>query len=87
MQEEWATEVDDLKMAEEIVNKHLERNEGEPLGFFEIIVEDEETSHCELSDWLVELAEQYDELYGEEQALYVMKRVIGCYMLAGSTIH
>ena len=87
MQEDWMTEANDLEIAEEIINKHIELNEGEPLGLFEITLYDEKNACCEVADCLIELAEHFNDLYGVERGSFVTKKIIARCMIGEATIH
>lgn len=87
MQQLWTTKEADLEVAEQIINKHIELNEGEPLGLFELILHDEKIQRYELADWLIELSDHYNELYGDERGLFVTKMIISRCMIGDATLH
>ena len=87
MQHDWKTQAYDLQIAEEIIDKHLQRNNGSPLGMLDVVVQDDQKISCEISDWVIELAEHYHDLYGLDQGMFVTKKIITRCMVGHHTIH
>jgi hypothetical protein len=88
MYNEWPTEEFDLASAAKIVERYRELNDGQPLGVFEMVVnEDDEQVDLRLSDWVVELIDYFHHEYGLEQGDYVAKMVVNRMLISGETIH
>lgn len=83
----WPTKKRDLQIAEKVVHKYSEINEGAPLSFFEVRLNENEAPDVRISDWLKELANEYRSLYGYEQGELITRLVINQYMLRGQTLH
>lgn len=83
----WQTQADDMAFAEATINKHIELNEGEPIGLFEIIIKPNESIDVCVADWVIELSEHFDEKYGEEQGAYITKMIVGRCLTRGETLH
>lgn len=87
MKNDWPTKDDDLDMLAATIDKHIDLNDGEPVGLFEIAVEDGERVGIRMSPWVDELAENLSERYGLEDGMIVMKRVLSQCLINGSTVH
>lgn len=87
MQNDWPTKEKDLLVAQTIIERHLDLNEGEPLGIFDVIVNRGEKVGIQLSDWVVELSEHFSQQYGSEKGNKVIQKVLTGCLLKGETIH
>lgn len=85
--ESWPTKDADLEKAFEIIRKHMDLNDGQPLGMFEIILADAQAPTIKIPEWLVELMDYYSAEYGEEQGDWIIKRVFTSCITDGTTIH
>lgn len=88
----WPTEQNDMEAANYIVDKYLVLNEGEPLGFLEIVMhrtKEQEKNKVELKmpDWIVELQAFFREKYGSEQGHEITSKVLTKYLLKEETLH
>jgi len=85
---DWPTEANDWQTAQNILEKYLELNGGEPLGIIDVVVTpDEERVDYEVSTWIKELTAIYCQQYGREQGEVVTKRVVSRCLTLGHTIH
>ncbi|MDF2866807.1 MAG: uncharacterized protein K0S11_277 [Gammaproteobacteria bacterium] len=84
----WPTEKNDMHVANAIIEKYLDLNEGEPLGLIEVIVnEKDEEVDVRPAAWVEELAEHFKEKYGYEYGQDITSMVITRCLLKGETIH
>ena len=56
-------------------------------GIFEIDISDQDGLDLRISDWILELAEYFYQLYGREQGDFVTKMVVSKCITNGHTIH
>ena len=84
---EWTTEENDLQLAEKIIDKYLDYSGGEPLGIFELEIGNGESMDFRLSDWICELHDQFESLYGQEQGDSVTRKVVSRCLTVGETLH
>ena len=89
IQNEWPTQNQDLETANDIINKHQEWNDGEPLGFIEIIVNKNQPKPIEvrIPEWIQEIIDHFREQYGYEQGGTIASKVITRILLKDETIH
>ena len=89
MANEWGTQKQDMQIAHDIVNKHLDCNDGEPLGLLEVVVNHRKTEKIQIkvSDWVLEIAERFGQTYGYEQGHQVASKVITKLLLIREVIH
>lgn len=85
----WPTQKEDMEAASFIISKYTEINEGEPLGFIELIVYKGPKKKVELKtpDWIVELQNYFRSVYGYEQGHAVTSKVLTKFLLRNETIH
>lgn len=84
----WPTEKSDMQVADAIIEKYLDLNEGEPLGILEVAI-NEKNSEVDVrpAQWIEELAEFFKGKYGQEIGQNVTSMVITRCLLKGETIH
>ncbi len=92
IQNEWPTQQQDMEAANGIIDRHLNFNEGEPLGFLEIIMyknEQGEKSKVELKmpEWIVELQHYFRQQYGNELGHSITSKVLTKFLLKNETLH
>ncbi|NKB47609.1 MAG: hypothetical protein GKR77_07465 [Legionellales bacterium] len=88
MHNEWPTKEFDLKSAEEIVERHLDLNDGAPLGVFEMVLDsNDEQVDVRLADWVIELIDYFHHEYGLERGDYVAKMIVNRILISGETLH
>ena len=83
----WPTEQQDLATAAEIIQRYMQRNDGRPLGLFEIELKKGEKPNVRLSYWIMELAECFYRQYGRQQGDFVTKMVVSKCLKQGETVH
>ncbi len=89
---DWPTQNQDMEIATSIVSKYLEQNEGEPLGFLELIVyrnREAEKNRVELKmpEWIVELHSHFRDQYGYEHGHAVTSKVLTKFLLRDEVVH
>lgn len=83
----WPTREADLQIAQKIIRKHIDFNDGEPLGLFEIRQYEDHDSDYLISDWVLEILEHFSQQYGQEKGSEITQRVVSQCLLEGETIH
>lgn len=83
----WITQADDIEFAEQTINKHIELNEGEPIGLFEIVIKPNDAVDICVADWVIELSNHFDEKYGKEKGAYITKMIVSRCLTRGETLH
>jgi len=78
---------DDELWVEGLINKHIELNEGEPIGLFEININKNNAVDICISDWVIEISDYFDEKYGAEKGLAITKYMVGKCLTRGQTLH
>ena len=91
-QNEWPTQQKDMEAASHIIDRHVTCNEGEPLGFLEIVMyknEKGEKNKVELKmpEWIVELQEHFREVYGHELGHSITSKVLTKFLLKNEMMH
>lgn len=89
MQSMWPTEKQDMQTAHVILEKHLDYNDGEPLGLIEIIMDRKEKKprSIKISLWVAEILVHFRDQYGQEEGPVIASRVITRLLLKDETIH
>jgi len=89
MTNDWPTQDQDLSTAASIIHKHVDYNEGEPLGLLEVTfdADDEKAIDIRAADWVVELLNHFCDTYGDEHGKLVTSKVITRVLLKDETIH
>ncbi|HVV69670.1 MAG TPA: hypothetical protein VHE99_11680 [Gammaproteobacteria bacterium] len=89
MTNDWPTQQEDMQTASSIVDKHSANNDGEPLGFLEVIVYRGEKGKVELKmpDWILEIQSSFREQYGHEHGHAVTSKVLTKLLLKNETVH
>lgn len=86
---DWPTQVQDLEDAADIINKHVELNEGEPLGLIEVIIDKAKQNPIQIRmpEWVQEIITHFQHQYGTEQGHLVASKVMTRVLLKDETIH
>lgn len=88
MQSKWLTKEKDLEAAKNIIEEYVRIHEGDTLGIFEVTVrENKEAPDVHLAEWVVNIADYFQEKYGPEQGDFVTKMVISRCLTQGNVIH
>jgi hypothetical protein len=89
MGNEWSTQNEDLTAAAAIINRHIELNDGEPLGLIEVVVDKakEKPVEVRVPEWIRDLLLYFREQYGFEEGQVVTSKVITRFLLKDETIH
>lgn len=87
----WSTQKQDLEDAEKIMEQHLLMNEGEPLGFLEVLFyktkNDENSVELRMPDWIIELQRHFADNYGEELGHQITSKVLTRFLLKNEIFH
>ena len=83
----WPTKKQDLLLAQSIINKHVDFNDGVFLELYEFIVENRLEFTSNSSEWLVELTDLYKSQYGTKTGTEILKKVLSTCMINGAVIH
>jgi hypothetical protein len=86
---DWPTKSEDMDIAEDIISKHLEMNDGEPLGMLEVVIDKSKGTPIELRipEWIKEIYFQFRDQYGYELGPSITGKVLTRFMLKNETIH
>lgn len=89
MNKDWPTQQQDMNAAVSIVNEYVKRNEGEPLGFLEVVMFKDEDKKMELKmpQWIVELQSFFRHQYGYEHGHAITSKVLTKFLLKNETLH
>jgi hypothetical protein len=88
MQENWPTEQEDLAIANDIIEKHIDMlDEHAELPMPRIMARLDNAVEYLTPDWMIEIAEAFDERYGLTQGDYITRRVLTHYLLRGKVVH
>lgn len=87
MFEEWPTRDGDLRDAFAIIAKHVDFNDGEPLGLVRVDVDDDTVINCEISDWVFELYDFFAAKYGREEGIVITQRIMSLCLMENETVH
>lgn len=88
MNKNWPTKEKDLRIAQLIMENYANKQNTEALGLFELVVnQNEKRMNFRLSNWVVALAQQFNEMYGASQGDYITRLVISNCMVQGQTLH
>ena len=88
MSSSWPTKEKDLQIAQVIMEEFAKLENTESLGLFELVVDQKEKRmNFRLANWVVTLANHYNNLYGSTQGDYVTRQVISRCITQGETLH
>ncbi len=89
MQHDWPTEEQDMYIASVIVEKHMDYNDGEPLGLIEVLMDRKEKKpvSIKISHWVAEILVHFRDQYGRDQGPVIAGKVITRLLLKDETIH
>jgi hypothetical protein len=87
--QDWLTQQADMKTATNIINKHLDFNDGKPLAVLHVIMDHQSSQPLtiQVQDWVKELLEYFRDQYGWQEGETITGRVITRLLLQGETIH
>lgn len=86
---DWPTQNEDLQAANDIINRHIDLNEGEPLGMIEVVLDKAKKKPVQVRfpDWILELVDYFSEQYGKKEGRLVASKVVTRILLKDETIH
>lgn len=85
---DWATMKDDISLAHDVLARYHDLDEGHPSIYLqEATIFLEGSMQIKQADWVVELCEKYETLYGEEKGNEILRRVLTAFLTFGNTIH
>lgn len=89
MKQDWPTQQHDMEAASLIVDKYLQINEGDPLGFIEVVLKQGQENKIELRmpDWILELYLYFRKQYGYEHGYAITSKVLTRFLLKDEMVH
>ena len=88
MSKNWPTQDDDMALASDIIDEHVDYNDGEPLPFYDVLIRNGEAMKIERPQWVIRLSDHFNDLYGEDIGNSVLEKVLMHYMeIEGHTVH
>jgi hypothetical protein len=89
MQNEWPTQQHDMQIATDIIDKYTELNDGEPLGFLEVVMSDQTEGGIQIKTqkWIIDILVYFCNQYGREQGQAIAGKVLTKVLLKNETIH
>ena len=88
MRNYWPTESHDMQSAYAIANEYFELNEGEPLSFFEVVVDtDNKNYELKVPKWVMDVLTYFRQLYGYEHGQAVASQVLTKFFLRDEVVH
>lgn len=84
----WNTMERDISLAHDILARHHDLDDGHPSIYLqEATIFLEGSMQIKQADWVIELREKYENLYGEDRADAILRRVLTAFLTFGNTIH
>jgi hypothetical protein len=77
----------DLLLAQDIINSHIEDSEESIVGIQEITYVPEGSMQVERADWVIELEEALEEKYGLEEGREAASKVMTALLIQDESIH
>ena len=88
MSNNWPTKLQDLHLAQVIMEEFASQHPSGSLGLFELVVnESEKRMNFRLSNWVLAIAERFNDMYGPSQGEYVTRQVVSRCLTQGQTLH
>ena len=88
MSKRWPTKDEDMHIAQLIMEEYAHKQDSEALGLFELVVnQQEKRMNFRLSNWVLALAQRFNNIYGANQGEQVTRLVISRCMVQGQTLH
>lgn len=89
MNKDWPTKQQDMNVAVSIFNEYAKRNEGEPLGFLEVVMYKDEDKKVELKmpKWILEIQNFFRNQYGYEHGHAITSKVLTRFLLKDEVVH
>jgi hypothetical protein len=85
---DWSTMERDISLAHDILARYHDLDEGQSSIYLqEATIFLEGSIQIKQADWVVDLQEKYETLYGEEKGDEVLRRVLSAFLTFGNTIH
>lgn len=85
--QKWPTKEEDLQLAQYIIDKHIDFNDGNTLEIFECVIDNRLELMSESPDWVVEITHTFQTQYGTDLGLDISQKVLASCMIDGDTIH
>ena len=88
MHHSWHTAQEDLALAEFIIEKHANLlSDEEQLAMPQINLRTDSTPEYIVPEWILEIAEVFDDRYGLKHGDYVTRCVLTHYLTKNSSVH
>lgn len=89
MHDDWPTQKQDMQLASEIIERHLEAHDSDALKFIEYVQDEnkDEKISIRVPEWINELLDTLRNQYGYEHGHAVASKVLTRVFLKNETIH
>ncbi len=87
MFDDWPTKEDDIGLAEKIIARHVDMNNGETLSLMHIEVDFNRSPTFCLPEWISELQDFFTERYGAKLGNEVTLKIVANCIIADAVIH
>lgn len=85
---DWSTMERDISLAHDVLARYHDLDEGVPSIYLqEATIFLEGSIQIKQADWVIDLQEKYETLYGEEKGDEILRRVLSAFLTFGNTIH
>ena len=85
--QDWPTQEKDLLVAQCIIDKHIDINDGNSLEICEYIVDDRLEVNKGQPEWVMEIIHTFQRQYGPENGLDVSFKILSRCMIDGEIVH
>jgi len=85
--QDWPTQQDDMQLASDIIERHTLFNDGEPLGFLNVVMNGKKHIDFKVSDWVIDVVDHFIHRYGAVRGHEIAQKVLTRYLLKNQTIH
>ncbi len=84
---DWGTKTDDLALAQSLIEKYIDLNDGQELVLYEYIAGDRVQIAADAPEWLHELRHRYRFRYGHKLSEDITNKVVSHWLTCGATVH
>ncbi len=85
--ESWPTKNKDLLVAQDIIDKYIDFNDGDELEVYEYVVDNCLEIKCDQPEWVIELIETFQYKYGIDVGMEISLKILTNCMINNATIH
>lgn len=84
----WPTKIEDIEVAQQIMEDYAKKNDLNSLGLFELVVDKKEKKmDFQLSPWVKKVASYFYKTYGEKKGDYITRQIISSCITKEETVH